>query len=377
MLTQYLRRIYIRIMYRYYRNLLWLSPAHRGYIEWIRIICISLPIFILKNFKYFNKTNRKTNVRALHNKHYITYIPSSDEGFGGQICRYITVRLLARRYKLQYLYNPLVKNFHSQIDMDDYLGFGENETHYGDFINAHHDISILYLPHIDLRYNKGIQTRLLDCLFMKVPIYRDILFIISKYSFFPPYEENSYKYIKKILTKAYWERRKILPYSLPIINKTLKISVHIRRGEIESFKKNNDPQYFCRWLSMTWYETVLKELIGIFGYHNIHIDVFTDSDNEEEFTNLALLPNVSLYFKKDSKKQILHLFYTTIASDIVVCGLSGISFITGLISNAVMLVPSVKNKEVYFPENKNWMRVNADGLFNEETINRLKTIRAK
>lgn len=285
---------------------------------------------------------------------YLTYRPNRVAGIGHQTAAWITAFNLSRTLGLRFVHRPL------SADWDDFLGFGSGEMPFSSpEIRRLHAVPLPLFPGnvtMDLAHPVAHiianEARKRPCLF------------------YTEYDQTACDLtpVGLSLGRKFFSRH---PDYVPTAfqHRPVSISFHIRRGDILGLKDERSDVKYQRFLPESYYVAMATAIKHVFGNRAFRIHVLSDG-KPEDFSELRVVAGLEWHGGLDAQST----FRLLAASDLLVMGRSGFSFLAGLINSGfkVATVPWWHN----IPKTSKWSTVSIDpwdesGLF-ERCVNALQ-----
>lgn len=337
------------------RKLKYTPNYQRKYIELARIILWIFPVYFLKYYRSTLSYPKKKNYKnIIHYKSYITCIPNPREGIGAQITRWNSALILSQQFGLQFVHYPFIDN-HLGTGYDNFLKFGKDEMNFKQIVK-NQSISQVYLPRIDLRWNRRIQMIFLIVVIKIIFRKFNALFILHRDTAVPEQSLTT-----KILREKYWNARKKSPVDIQIDLSKINISIHVRRPIIDE-KVNITPVMRERWLENSYFINILKTICKVLNGKKFEIHIYSvgKRDDYKVFYNI---PNVRFHLNED----IFKTFHGMVVADILVLSPGSFSYYPGMISKNL----KIAKKESGFlsiPNNGEWITCDESGNFDNEFL---------
>lgn len=154
-------------------------------------------------------------------------------------------------------------------------------------------------------------------------------------------------------------------------NRSLRIGVHVRRGDVAAMQQKNAGDWRRRYLPNSWYAARLDEVCQALSQLGIryHIEIYSEGklkEFDEDFRKLEFIK----YFLNGSA---IETFRRMMDADILIVSPSSFSFNAGLLSQGIKIVKAPWWHEI--PSASNWISVKEENspselieLIKEKTI---------
>jgi hypothetical protein len=302
--------------------------------------------FTKKLYNLFTETNLlrlSNNTSVLLDKnppYFLTAIPNPTTGIGHAFAEWNTGRIIAKICNLQFTYIPLPSGW------DNFLMLKCGYVLLNEVLKIP-NIRIIRLPKFDYRIqNPCLEiNKIITCCKPSYPtlfvlsdgqnLYQHDLFLSEiKSCYF-----SSHSPSKNLLNKKDERERKIT------------VAVHIRRGDVEIMRQNNQGNWNERYLELTFFRQLLEIVNNCLISHNYDVKFNIYSQGcEQDFSSLRLF-NTHLFINYDQYTTINDMIY----SDILILSPSGFSFMAGLISNGFKIAKYPWWHDI--PDEDDWCRV--------------------
>lgn len=359
-----MRRL-LSLVENFFLRLLEISPLpFQGGLRTLYVFFFQFPLFGLSWAQNVLTWRQK----SAGGERYLCY-QFKGEGIGGQFCRFVTGKYLAKKFDLIMIYTPFEASFHAtQCDWDLLLGFdaGEVQRHF-DAERLGHETVIM--AEINTQKASAPQMFFLSWLFRRNWGGRETRYILSPYSFTPPEVEDPAfcDELFQSLKEKYWERRKSVPVKDCFADSTsddsIRVSVIVRRGEIAKAKNSTSVRSrrmgSSRWVDIPWYLDMISLVRKSCCPHELDIHVFSDADDESEFEDLKKWQKLKIHLRDDDPEQPFTAFHSMVTADITICGLTGMCYAGGVLSEGLKIVPPNPREAIYFPTlSEGWIHSN-------------------
>lgn len=298
-----------------------------------------------------------------------------NEGIGGQFCRYLSARIISRKFGVTFVHRPFEISFHGGgTDWETFLKFEPDPV--SGIADAMADCKRVQLPEFGDR-KSTIVRNFLTLIIRYAHPESNVVFVLPRFSAWPfDLDPDILKAEREYLMERYRRARQSIPQGSRFTGGKIRVAVVVRRGEIADMMASEDRfqrmRARDRWLEADWYVNVLKQIIGVLGEENLSIQVFSD---EPERLNLGALSDLAPdgldLLADDPVDQPLRMFHSLATAEIVVCGLTGCCFPAGLIGEGIKLRPA-QPSAIYFPELEDWVPVDERGGFDSEALKELR-----
>jgi hypothetical protein len=221
------------------------------------------------------------------------------------------------------------------------------------------DIRIVRLPEFDYRIQDPCLeiNKIVSCYKPSYPI----LFVLAdgqnlyQHDLFLPEIKSRY-FCSHSLSKSYLGK-----YNTSQLK--LTVAVHIRRGDVELMRQNNDGNWKERYLKLEFYEQLLEVISNSLKKYNydVNFNIYSQG-NEQEFLSLLSFKNTNLFINYDQYKTMNDMIF----SDILILSPSGFSFMAGLISNGFKIARYPWWHDI--PNEADWCRVSETPYQDYENI---------
>ncbi|MFA5329759.1 MAG: hypothetical protein WC384_18330 [Prolixibacteraceae bacterium] len=297
----------------------------------------------------FNKSNSNYSTFK-----YFTAQPNPGAGIGHQIANWIAGYWYSMQFGLNFAHIPFAHK-----KWDDILGFGENEVTTETLIKEQGFKKVL-LPLFD-ESNIGEIERTKKI----IDSYRGerVVFVAEQDQ---PYRDqfgvmNDIKY-KFHHAKSRKEDRIIYERD------TFNIAIHIRRGDIEIEKKNNNPNLLMRWQDNNYFINILSKVVeNLKTEKTLAIYLFSQG-NPDDFFEFNKFENIHYCLDMSAQDSFVNMVF----ADLLITSKSSFSYKPALLSNGIKICP--KDFWHGYPTNNQWILVKKDGSMTKTEFAKLKMI---
>lgn len=284
-------------------------------------------------------------------------------GIGHEFRNWLTGYNVANYYNLTFVHSPFVGNHVvppdkwktvGRVDVpvkkwEKFLSFGQDELVRQDLpddiriielpkIMCHADVSNPQFAQIIVSYKQTNEPILFTCPFNQ--------FLSMRWNL---YRNNKFR-------NKYWDQRICNPVQTPFTTDRISIGVHIRRCDV------NAQRYPDRFLSNSYYEKILKQILGLYPDADIHI--YSDATSIDEFTQLTQLPNTIFHLCTD----VFESFHSLVASDIYVMSTGSWAILTAHLNKGIKIATDWNDAWNKFPADIDVVPVNKQGVFNISSL---------
>jgi hypothetical protein len=305
------------------------------------------------------------------NKYITVKVHELNAGIGHRFSNFIVPLILANRYNLKYVYQPIVNKDESHIyqmapikKWNDFLNFGENEL---TIENLSHCIKI-NIPWVQRKEAKWFHPQfaaLLNSDFAQ----NDKLNILYEIS------ENDNGQFIEIDWKFYGNNDLKIKYNNSLLVKNFKnyfsknylnCAIHLRREDV-----TENAQY-DRWKSLDYYLSIIENLEKIeinfarpFMYH-----IYTSKISKEELKKIIAFKNIKdLNMEFHIDEDLFSTFYHLTKADIFVNGQGSFSLMANYLTDAIKLTtPWIFHWNNFSKDIKDIIEINKDGVFDENKL---------
>lgn len=202
---------------------------------------------------FINDKNTKYKIpESLHR--YITFISAHEsEGIGGQLTKWNTSLILAKKYNLQFVHHQFTKSIHSpDSDWEGFFSIGEEFIQHREVMN-NDKLRIISLPPMQINmdditvFKRKLDMSFLDIIFNRIYVTDNILFILGS-----PTWSYDQLFTRDILREKYWQARINKPVEHVHDCHKINVAVHIRRSDVSKMKDKQNPGWKERWLDETY-----------------------------------------------------------------------------------------------------------------------------
>jgi hypothetical protein len=267
-------------------------------------------------------------------KGFITCSGKNDGG-GAQALAIMSTMLFAHDLGLTYVHTPFIEIAHNDNDDDDweikwedFFGLGAEESHISDFSDSS-------LKVIDLSALSKVSSKRDEILYRVSQCHKYGNFSPDRYSFISSSLKNKYRLSDKS------------KYSLNIFSNRVKISIHVRRGDISSVGLNAS-RYTHNDSILRILNQILQESYNLGLKLSIHL--FSQGVKED----FGELQNLDIEFHLN--ECVFSTFHNLVDSDVLIMSKSTFSYTAALLSNGVKIYEPFYHKPL-----KDWIPINRRG----------------
>lgn len=243
---------------------------------------------------------------------YLTYRPNRVAGIGHQSAAWVTAFNLANMLGLRFVHRALTE------DWEDFLGFGENEIPYS-------SREIRGLRHVSLPLFSG--EEIMDRT-------HPLAHLIARESrkgpclFFTEYDQATFDLspVGTALSKKFFGRHPELLHSRSS-HAELQFAFHVRRGDIVGLRDGRTSAKYRRFLPESYYVAMASAIGHVFEKIPYSIHVYSDG-RPEDFCKMKEIPGAEWHCLLSAQET----FACLAASEVLIMGRSGFSFLAGLIN---------------------------------------------
>jgi hypothetical protein len=294
-------------------------------------------------------------------KRYVTRIPNS-AGIGDQVSScWVETYSIAKKLHLHFVHQAFMPDIHSpDVDWESFLGFGIGEIQETDLAlyEGPQAIKTVFVPPFRHDTERGLRT------FEKIitEVYNDefVLFHLGTGVYLNNGSEREFSPYD-VLRSRYFRANSNLPLNRVLGSSyEIQIAVHVRRGDLKSFKLANPGEYNKRWLNIEYYQEILSSILAELGKSPYSIHVVSDGTADDL---RALTAEFSCILHLGQSAELA--FHQMVLADILVPGLSSFSLVAGKISRGVKVVGSQFDEvkpSLLLPQTSDWIRLKENGL---------------
>ena len=288
---------------------------------------------------------------------YFTAVPHPGAGIGHQIANWIAGYWFARQFGLQYAHSPF-----PSADWEALLGFGRGEVSV-ETLRAHGH-RLVRLPTFD--EDNAVEV---DRIRRIIRAYgrRRVVFVAEQDQFYRD-QHGVMADIRAKFGQAFEANAPALRFRPGVLN----IAVHVRRGDIGTTGRSDQPNLAMRWQDEDYFLNVTKRVIAALpGGQPYRIWLFSQG-NPEDFAAFTVLPYVTLCLDMNARESFLHMANAAI----LIASKSSFSYKPALLNDGIKICPD--GFWHGYPGNPDWIIADASGNFQvEKFAERLRCDRAK
>lgn len=296
---------------------------------------------------------------------FITVKPHQlNAGIGHRFANFIVPLILAKRYNLKYVYQPIVDKDESDIHWaapslkwNEFLNFGENEL----TLNDLSDYQIMHLPYQDIGiYNNIYQTILSDNRFN----HSNVLYKVSEKGDGQFIEIDWDFYRNNNLKAKYNNSQLVKDFKNYFSNDYINCALHLRRQDV-----SQDTQY-NRWKDLDYYLNIIDQLDNIKFNKPLMFHIYSSKMPEEELKKLVAYKNIrELNIEFHIDEDIFSTFYHFTKADIFISGQGSLSLMANYLTDAIKLTTPWYFHWKDFPENiKDIIPIDSAGIFDSNRL---------
>jgi hypothetical protein len=179
-----------------------------------------------------------------------------------------------------------------------------------------------------------------DCLVVLANSFRVQLFQLWEWYASGLMKVNFYPHVIGILRSKFQKRNPRPGYAEP--GNSLKIAVHIRRGDLAKPRKRRTPssQHYAH--GMDFYDDILKKLKTLFREKEFHVHIFTEHRNSEDVVAYCK-EHRDIILHQGAKEEFANDFTEMVYSDVLVVSNSSMSQMAGYLSEGL---------KIYYPNDQ-------------------------
>lgn len=288
-------------------------------------------------------------------QNYMTAVPNPGAGIGHQMANWIAGYWFAQQFQLSFAHIPF-----SSSRWEALLGFGEGEANAEDLIRIQSHRKVC-LPLFD-----EFNSQELDRIRTIIASYRDkkVVFVLEQDQFY----RDQFGVMGQIQQKFYHAAARQHD-KLVFLERNFNIAIHVRRGDIVSGQASEgNTNLTMRWQNSDYFENVLATVLRVKAYQGpVKIHVFSQGDREE-FAAFEKLGEVEYCLEMGPHESFLHMVH----ADLLITSKSSFSYKPALLSKGVKLCP--QNFWHGYPEARDWILANDDGLLDEVATRKLESL---
>ncbi len=305
-------------------------------------------------------------------KYITTKTHNGNSGIGHRFANFIVPLILAERYNLKYIYQPIVEKDESSIHWaapklkwNDFLNFGENELTIKDLPQ---NIKIINLPlESPNNYNKVYQTILSnlrfnrDALLYEISSEGDGQFIEIDWEF---YKNNHLKnkYNNSLMVKNFKNY-----FSKDYIN----CAIHLRREDVSWETQYN------RWKDLDYYLSLIEQVSNIQFNKPLMFHIYSSKMPRPEVKRLIVYKSImDLNMEFHIDEDLFSTFYHLTKADIFISGQGSFSLMANYLADGIKLTTPWHFHWKDFPEDiQDITPIDPVGIFDSNKL--LKSIEIK
>ena len=327
----------------------WLYPA------WWKYIFSGLALRLDSKPTNTNSSNR-----------FLLSVPKT-AGIGDQIVTsWSETYMLARRYGLTFVHHAFVRSPHDpETDWESFLGFGIGEFG-AKHVLQNEALKTVWLPPISLSNQWNI--KLLGKIINRVYRRENILFRLPTNIYFNACVDQT-KILPAVYSVKYEAARRKMPFNLGFDSGRLHVSVHVRRGDLNTLKVTNKEQWKWRWISDAYYLNALHDLLPLLKAP-FQIHVYSDG-SEAELDAFSDISDCILHLSGDPRQA----FHGLVSADILISSSSAFALCAGKISRGVKLIGRDFDHEqfrLFVPDTPDWVRIESTGRLSDHARAQLR-----
>jgi hypothetical protein len=301
---------------------------------------------LYKSFWHYQFSNKSKNIGTEIN--YYTANPNPGAGIGHQLANWIAGYWFARQFCLKFAHSSF-----SSEKWEQFLGFGVDEIKVTELLQKGYKkvrlplFNEFNLNEVELAKN-----------IIKSYTDQRVIFVAEQDQFY----QDQFGVIDDLKRKFYSanaRKNDQLIYSRDYFN----IAIHVRRGDITIGQLNQNPNLLMRWQDNNYFERVLTSIVeNLVTDKPLAIYIFSQGV-KEDFQEFEKFSNIHFCLEMGAQDSFLHFVY----ADLLITSKSSFSYKPALLSNGIKVCP--KNFWHGYPDTKDWILVDDNGVFNLEQLN--------
>lgn len=331
------------------------------HIFWSRFKDKKWSRFLYASYRHYKRKEKRTGREPEHdndNKEglFLTQEPNKGAGIGHQMGNWNAGCWYAKAFGVKYAYSGF-----TDLKWDEFLGFGEGEVTAKELLKQGY--KKCRLPYFDEKKEEEVLLiqKIIDS-------YKgeNIVFFLELDQFYQA-QYGIMDHIRKKFDDASKKRKEQLIYDKNCLN----IGVHIRRGDIVEGQKTQRQEYTKRWLEISYYSEVLKNVISLIPEKQAYKIYLFSQGKEEEFAGLTGEGEVVYCMTMPPRESFLHMA----RADILITSKSSFSYKAGLLSDGIRICP--EDFWHGYPQEANWILAEDAGKMKAKQQEKLKKAMAE
>lgn len=295
-------------------------------------------VYLYKSYWHY-RFNKKAKSGDDHS--YFAAQPNKGAGIGHQMANWIAGLWFAKLFGLRFAHIPF-----SNKSWELFLGFGKGEISVSTLVNEQ-GFKKIKLPLFD-------ETKMAEIDLTKKIIRsyqgEKVIFLAEQDQFY----RDQIGVIPDLQDKFYGnheQRKDRLIYANDVFN----IAIHVRRGDISTWKQQRKSSSIERWQSNDYFVNTLTNVIRQINTKK-PIRVYLFSQGElTDFTEFEQFRNVEYCLDMSAQESFLHMVY----ADVLITSRSSFSYKPALLNKGLKIVPP--NFWHGYPETDDWIIASEDG----------------
>ena len=275
---------------------------------------------------------------------YLSYFaaqPNAGAGIGHQMANWIAGLWFAKLFGLNFAHIPF-----SNASWEFFLGFGEEEISLDALVN-NQDFKKVKLPLFD-------ETKKAEVVLIKKIIIsyqgEKVVFLAEQDQFY----RDQIGVIPDLQNKFYSAKARKKD-QLIYVNDTFTIAIHVRRGDISTWKEQRKSSNIERWQSNDYFVNTLTNVIRqIQTKKPIRVYLFSQGE-QTDFPEFEQFDNIQYCLDMGAQDSFLHMVY----ADVLISSRSSFSYKPALLNKGLKIVPP--NFWHGYPKTDDWVIASEDG----------------
>lgn len=275
-------------------------------------------------------------------KAYFTAVPHPGAGIGHQIANWIAGYWFARQFGLRYSHSPF-----PAAKWEALLGFGQGEVP----VNALYTqgYRAIRLPKFDEDNEAEV-----DRIRRIIRSYRgkQVVFVAEQDQFYRD-QHGVMHSIRAKFEQAFATNPPKLRFETGVLN----IAVHVRRGDIGSTGRSEQPNLAMRWQHEDYFLNVTKRAIEALPQGQIYRIWLFSQGRSKDFSAFTALPNVTLCLDVGASEAFQHMA----KADVLITSKSSFSYKPALLNVGIKICPD--DFWHSYPDTPDWIIADSNGDF--------------